>query len=78
MRFISCKNPISDKALKRRSHGTTVVHHYGRSEVRFVRVHGGWLLCENFDGASKVVTSSEVAAECNKAVGCKESWAELH
>ena len=80
MKFISCRNSISSSALKRRSIGTVVVHHCGSEDFRFVRVHGGWRR-ERVDFVGlrpTVVTSAAVAAECNSAVGCKESWARVY
>lgn len=74
MRFVSSKNPISVASLKRRSHGAVVVRHCAGDDVKFVRVHGGWEIA----GLSEVVTSAAVAAECNRAVGCKESWAKVY
>lgn len=75
-RFVSRANPVSGAALKRRSHGTTVVHHYGREDVKFTRVRGGWERTDSVN--SVIVTSSAVATECNRAVGCKESWAMVY
>ena len=80
-RFVSRNNTISARTLKRRPLGTVVVHHNGRWEdVRFTRVHGG---CkrerEDFNGLRpEVVSSAEVAHECNHAFGCAESWARVY
>ena len=80
-KFVSHKNPISVRALKRRSIGTVVVHHNGNWEdVKFTRVVGGWLR-ERTDVnwvKSEVVSSNAVAAEVNSSVGCKESWAKVY
>ena len=80
-RFISSRNPVSAKALKRKPLGNVVVHHNGAWEdVKFTRVAGGWKRERtDFSGLSpEVVTSAEVANECNTAVGCKESWARVY
>ena len=80
-RFISRKNPVSARALKRRELGTVVFHHNGRWEdVRFTRTNGGWVRERtDFVGLRpEVVTSAAVAEECNKAFGYKESWAEIY
>ena len=77
-RFISRKNPISAAALKRRELGTVVVHHNGTWEnTRFTRIHGGWRRESDFAELS-IVTSAAVAEECNRAFGCKDSWAEVY
>ena len=79
-KYISCKNPISGRALKRKEIGSVVTRHYGRVDVKFTRVHGGWRR-ERTDVTSEhpeLVTSAAVAAECNSAVGCKESWAKVY
>ena len=80
-KYISRRNPISASSLKRRSIGSVVRHHNGRWEdVRFERVHGGWLRERtDFSGLSpEVVSSATVARECNSAVGCRESWARVY
>ena len=79
-RFVSHKNPISASALKRRSIGTVIRHHSEWEDVEFTRTNGGWLRkCLDFTGLSPVVVSSaDVAAECNKAIGCRQSWAEVY
>ena len=79
-KFISSKNPISVRALKRRVVGAVVRRHGGREDVRFTRVHGGWKReREDFSGLSPtVVSSAAVARECNTAVGCAESWARVY
>ena len=79
-KFISSRNTISAKALKRLEHGTVVVRMSGYEDVRFTRVHGGWRR-ERTDVTSErpeLVSSVEVANECNTAVGCKESWARVY
>lgn len=41
-KFVSRKNPVSVRALKRRPIGSVVVHHNGAWEdVKFTRVEGG-------------------------------------
>ena len=80
-KFISRRNPVSVRNLKRRPYGAVVRHHNGRYEdVRFPRVHGGWLRERtDFSGLSPVVVSSAaVADECNRSVGCRESWAKVY
>ena len=80
-KFVSSRNPVSARALKRRPTGAVVVHHNGAWEdVRFTRVHGGWLRERtDFTGLSPVVVSSTaVARECNTAMGCAESWAKVY
>ena len=69
-KFVSSKNPVSVASLKRRVVGAVVVRH-GYEDVRFVRVHGGWLRSrEDFAGLSpEVVSSATVARECNSATG---------
>ena len=80
-KFVSRSNPVSVASLKRRPIGAVAVHHNGRWEdVRFERVHGGWRR-ERTDVTSErptVVTSAAVARECNKALGCADSWAKVY
>ena len=80
-KYISRSNPVSVASLKRRSIGAVVIHHNGRWEdVRFERVHGGWLR-ERTDFAGlrpEVVSSVAVARECNSAAGCAQSWAKVY
>lgn len=80
-RYVSSRNPITTCALKRKQLGSVVVHHWTCGEVKFTRVHGGWL-CEREDSVwvapAEVVSSADVATECNKALGCKESWAKVY
>ena len=80
-RFISRRAPVSSSSLKRKPLGTVVTHHNGNWEdVRFTRVTGGWKReREDFVGLRPtVVSSADVARECNRAVGCKESWARIY
>ena len=79
-KFISRKNPVSVRSLKRRELGVVVVRHGGREDVRFERVHGGWLRERtDFAGLSpEVVSSVAVARECNSAIGCAQSWAKVY
>ena len=79
-KFVSSRNPISANTLKRKPTGSVVTRHGGREDVKFVRVNGGWLRLR-VDVTSEhpsVVSSAEVARECNGAVGCKESWARVY
>ena len=79
-KYISRKNPVSVRYLKRRASGAVVRHHSAWEDVRFTRIHGGW--CRertDFSGLSpEVVSSSAVADECNHAVGCSDSWAKVY
>ena len=79
-KFISRRNPVSVRNLKRRVVGAVVRHHSAWEDVRFERVHGGWLRERtDFSGLSPVVVSSAaVADECNRSVGCRESWAKVY
>ena len=79
-RFVSSRNPVSVRSLKRRELGAVAVRHGGREDVRFTRMAGGWLR-EREDVTSErpsVVSSAAVARECNTAVGCSESWARVY
>ena len=79
-KFVSRSNTISTRALKRRSLGAVVLRHYGRVDIKFTRVNGGWKR-EREDVTSErptVVTSATVARECNTAVGCADSWAKVY
>lgn len=79
-RFVSSRNPVSARTLKRKSVGSVVLRSSAWEDVRFTRVVGGWKR-ERTDVTSEhqsVVSSVEVARECNGAVGCKESWAKVY
>ena len=78
-RFVSKRNPISAGALKRKAPGSVVMRHYGRTDVKFTRMAGGYKR-ERMDVTSSttVVSSTAVASECNSAVGCKSSWARVY
>lgn len=80
-RYVSRVNPVSVASLKRKSLGTVVVHHWTYGEARFTRVHGGWLY-ELEDSVwvrpAEVISSADVANVCNRAIGCKESWARIY
>ena len=80
-KYISRRAPVSTRSLKRKPLGTVAVHHNGAWEdVRFTRVVGGWLR-ERTDVnwvRSEVVTSADVARECNRSVGCRDSWAKVY
>ena len=79
-KYVSYKNKVSAASLKRRAIGAVVRRHGGREDVLFTRVHGGWRR-EREDVTSErpeVVSSTAVADECNRAVGCKESWARVY
>ena len=81
-KYISSRNPISAAFLKRRPLGSVIRHHNGNWEdTKFTRVSGGWLKeREDFVGidSAVVVSSATVARECNRAIGCKESWARIY
>ena len=80
-KYISRRAPVSTRSLKRKGIGAVVRHHNGNWEdVKFVRVHGGWLReREDFSGLSpEVVSSVAVARECNRSVGCRDSWAKVY
>ena len=78
-RFVSSRNPVSMRALKRKAAGAVVRRHGGREEVKFTRVAGGYKR-ERMDVSEKatIVSSSDVAKECNTAMGCKSSWAKVY
>ena len=79
-RFVSLHNTISAKALKRRPLGSVVIRRSIWESVNFTRVEGGWLR-SRVDVTSEdatVVSSADVANECNSAIGCKESWAKVY
>ena len=80
-KFVSRSNPVSARALKRKALGAVVRHHNGNWEdVKFVRVTGGWLRSRTDVNwvRSEVVSSAAVAAECNHAFGCADSWAKVY
>ena len=78
-KFVSRSNPSSVRALKRKPAGSVVVRHGGREDVKFTRVPGGWLRSRtDVTETPVVVNSAAVAAECNSAVGCRESWAKVY
>ena len=79
-KFVSSMNTVSVASLKRKSLGTVAVHHNAREDVKFTRVHGGWRRERtDFTGLRpEVVTAAAVAAECNSAMGCSESWAKVY
>ena len=79
-KFVSRRNTISARSLKRRELGAVVRHHSTWEDVKFTRVHGGWRReREDFNGLRpEVVSSADVAAECNSSVGCAESWAKVY
>ena len=80
-RYVSRRNPVSVNALKRKPKGSVVVHHWNYGEARFTRVNGGWLY-EHEDSVwvkpAEIVSSTDVANVCNRAIGCKESWAKVY
>ena len=79
-RFVSQKNPVSANTLKRKTLGSVVIRHGGREAVHFTRIKGGWIRVRT-DITSEtpyIVSSTDVADECNSAIGCKESWAKVY
>ena len=79
-KFVSQKNPVSVASLKRKPLGAVVVRMSGYEDVKFVRVSGGWKR-QRIDVTGEkptVVTSADVARECNTAMGCRESWAKVY
>ena len=79
-KFISQKNPVSPRSLKRKAAGSVVFRHGGSEEVRFTRVTGGWER-ERVDVTSEkttIVSSADVASVCNTTMGCKSSWARVY
>ena len=78
-RYVSRVNPVSVASLKRKATGSVVARHYGRVDIKFTRTNGGWLReRQDVTERPEVVTSAAVAAECNRCVGCKESWAKVY
>ena len=79
-KFVSARNPVSVRSLKRRPLGAVVTRHSGYEDVRFTRMTGGWLRERvDFLGLRPVVvTSADVARECNRAFGCADSWARVY
>ena len=79
-KYVSPSNPVSVRSLKRKPTGSVVRRHGGREDVKFTRVHGGWLReREDFSGLRpEAVSSAAVADECNRSVGCRESWAKVY
>ena len=79
-RFVSSHNTVSARSLKRRPLGAVVVRHYGREDVKFTRVNGGWLRqrTDYLWAEPEVVSSVAVARECNAVIGCAESWARVY
>ena len=79
-KYVSRSNPVSVSSLKRKSVGSVALLHGGREDVLFTRVVGGWRReREDFVGLRpEVVSSAAVAAECNRVVGCAESWARVY
>ena len=79
-KFVSRVNPGSVRSLKRRPCGAVIRHHNVNEDVLFTRVAGGWVRSrEDFTGLRpEVVSSAAVAAECNRSVGCKDSWAKVY
>ena len=79
-KFVSRSNPVSARALKRRSVGAVVRHHSRWEDVRFTRVVGGWRRERtDFNGLRpEVVSSDAVARECNRAFGSADSWAKVY
>lgn len=80
-RYVSSRNPVSVASLKRKPKGSVVIRHRGTYEtIKFTRRAGGWVREVSTDSRVDlvVVPSADVARECNKAIGCKESWARIY
>ena len=78
-KFVSRRAPVSTRSLKRRPVGNVVVRH-GYEDVKFTRVVGGWLRSRTdvTSERTEVVSSADVARECNSAFGCADSWAKVY
>ena len=79
-KFVSRNNPISVNTIKRKPLGSVIIYHGGREDAHFTRIKGGWIRVRT-DITSEtpfVVSSADVANECNSAMGCKESWARVY
>ena len=79
-RFVSSRNPISANTLKRKPIGSLTIIRSGYEDINFTRIEGGWKR-ERTDVTSEkptVVSSVAVADECNKVIGCHESWAKVY
>lgn len=81
-RYVSSRNPISATSLKRRPLGSVIRHHIENWEdIKFTRVSGGWLR-EREDCVwvkpAVIISSADVARECNKAIGDKHSWVRIY
>ena len=78
-RFVSFNNPVSVGTLKRKHAGTVVIRHGGREDIKFTRMAGGWLRSRmDVTERHAVVSSADVARECNTAMGCQDSWAKVY
>lgn len=80
-RYVSRRSTVTVRALKRKPLGTVVVHHWSYGEARFTRVHGGWiyeLKDSVWDKPAVLISSTDVANVCNRALGCKENWARIY
>ena len=80
-RYVSSCNPVSPSSLKRKPVGSVIRHHNEWEDTKFTRCAGGWLAeREDFVGISPavIVTSADVANECNSAIGCRQSWARIY
>ena len=79
-KFVSSRNTVSVNNLKRKPHGSVVVRHGGCEDVSFTRIKGGWIRVRTDITSEEptIVSSAEVASECNTAIGCKESWARVY
>ena len=79
-KFVSQKNPVSMRVIKRKPAGSVVLIHSGREDIKFVRVHGGWCRSREDVTSEKdtIVSSTTVANDCDRAVGCESSWAKVY
>ena len=79
-KYVSSRNPVSVNTIKRKPHGSVIIYHGGREDVHFTRIKGGWIRVRTdiTSETPSIVSSATVAAECNKVIGCRESWAKVY
>ena len=79
-KYVSSRNPVSVNTIKRKPHGSVIIYHGVCEDVKFTRINGGWIRVRTDITSDRqtVVSSAEVANECNTAIGCKESWAKVY
>ena len=78
-KFVSSRNRVASNALKRKPKGTVIIRHGGREDIEFTRVAGGWRRQRmDISETDKVISSTAVANECNRSIGCRESWTRVY